>query len=332
LFAIPPPILIITGPTGVGKSMLGMAVARRMPSEIIVADSMQVYRGLDVGTGKPSAADRRAVPHHLVDVCDPTETFSAFEFARCARGLVAEVHARGRLPILLGGTGLYLRAFLKGQLAGEAGDPAIRARLRAEAARQGAAALHARLRQTDPASAARIRSGDLFRVIRALELAELTGGAASTIRPGLWDPPHVAVAAFLVLMRDRGELYGLIDARAKRMWEEGLLAEVQGLLRLGYAPEVRPLQALGYRQAVAVLQGHLGEAEGLTEMQRATRNYAKRQVTWFRREPTAEWITVRGDHWVEPLAAAILERLTATGREEGRVRDDRRPASTGEGP
>ena len=134
-------------------------MAARAPGEIIVADSMQVYRGLDVGTGKPSPAERRAVPHHLLDVCDPTETFSAFEFARHARRLVAEIHARGRLPILLGGTGLYLRAFLKGQLAGEAGDPAIRARLRAEAAGANGALLHDRLRRVDPVSAAAIRPG-----------------------------------------------------------------------------------------------------------------------------------------------------------------------------
>jgi tRNA dimethylallyltransferase len=305
----PPPILIIAGPTGVGKSLLAMAVAARAPGEIIVADSMQVYRGMDVGTGKPSPADRRAVPHHLLDICDPTQVFSAFDFARRARHVVDEVHARGRLPILVGGTGLYLRAFLKGQLSGGAGVPATRARLRAEAAAQGSAALHGRLREVDPDSAASIRPGDLVRIIRALELWELTGEPASTIRPGLWDPPRVAVSAFLVLMRERQELFRLIDLRAKRMWEEGLLAEVRRLLEAGYADDLRPLQSLGYRQALAVIKGEAGEAEALAEMQRATRNYAKRQVTWFRREPAAEWITVRGADWIEPLAMTLLTRL-----------------------
>jgi tRNA dimethylallyltransferase len=295
-----------------------MAVATRAPGEIVVADSMQVYRGLDVGTGKPSPAERRTVPHHLLDVCDPTQVFSAFEFARQAHRAVEEIHARGRLPILVGGTGLYLRAFLKGRLAGGAADPTIRSRLRAEAAAEGSTALHARLRAVDPASAARVRPGDLFRVIRALELWELTGEPASTIRPALWDSPRVAVSAFLVLMREREELYRLIDARAKRMWEGGLLSEVRRLLDAGYAPELRPLQGLGYRQAVAALTGRVGEAEALEEMQRATRNYAKRQVTWFRREPTAEWVTVRGDDWAPPLAAAILARLS--GGSDGGVR------------
>jgi tRNA dimethylallyltransferase len=324
-------VLIIAGPTGVGKSLLATAVATRAPGEIIVADSMQIYRGMDVGTGKPSPAERRTVPHHLLDICHPTESFSAFEFAQRVHRLVDDVVSRGRVPILVGGTGLYLRAFLKGQLSGAAGDPALRARLRAHAAREGGATLHARLQQVDPASAARIRSGDLYRIIRALELTELTGEPASRIRPGLWDPPRVVVSAFLVLMREREELYRRIDERAKRMWEEGLLAEVRTLLEAGYSADLRPLQALGYRQAIAVLSGKASAAEALEEMQRATRNYAKRQVTWFRREPAAEWITVRGDDWVEPLATTILARLGGARSGAAYVRHDGAPPSVGDG-
>ncbi len=320
MLAIPlPPILIIAGPTGVGKSLLAMAVAARAPGEIIVADSMQVYRGMDVGTGKPSAADRRAVPHHLLDLCEPTQVFSAFEFARRARDAVEQIRARGRVPVMVGGTGRYLRAFLKGQLSGGAGDPAVRARLRAEAAAQGAAALHARLRQVDPDSAEGIRPGDLFRIIRALELREVTGESASALRPGLWDAPRVAVSAFVVLTRERPELFRLIDLRAQKMWEEGLVAEMQTLLGAGYAADLRPFQSLGYRQALAVIKGEVGEAEALAEMQRATRNYAKRQMTWFRREPAAEWITVRGADWVEPLATALLARPEIAGPRAGGV-------------
>ena len=309
-----------------------MAVATRVPVEIIVADSMQVFRGLDVGTGKPSPAERMAVPHHLLDVCDPAHVFSAFEFVRRARSAVEEIHARGRLPVLVGGTGLYLRAFLKGQLSGGAGDPAIRARLRAEAGSEGSAALHARLRAVDPVSAARIRPGDLFRIVRALELWELTGEPPSAIRPALWDSPHVAVSAFLVLMREREELNRLIDARAKRMWEGGLLTEVRRLLDAGYPPDLRALQALGYRQAVAAITGKVREAEALADMQRATRNYAKRQVTWFRREPTAEWVTVRGDDWVAPLTATILGRLAEPNDARLRPIGDGHAVSTGNRP
>ncbi len=293
-----------------------MAVAARIRGEIIVADSMQVYRGMDVGTGKPLPADQRAVPHHLVDIRDPGQPFSAFEFARVARRLAAEVSARGGVPILVGGTGLYLRAFLKGRASAPPGDSVIRARLHGEAAQEGAAALHDRLRLVDPASADRIRPGDLFRVIRALELCEVTGRPASALRPGVWDLPAESSAGclFLVLMRERDELYRLIDLRVRRMWEAGLLEETRRLLNAGYAADLRPLQALGYRQAVAVLQGRTGEAEALVDMQRNTRNYAKRQVTWFRREPAAEWVTIRGDDWVEPLATAVVARLTACGQ------------------
>jgi tRNA dimethylallyltransferase len=290
-----------------------MAVAARARGEIIVADSMQIYRGMDVGTGKPSRADRLMVRHHGVDLREPGESFSAFDFARMARRAVDEVRAREGRPILVGGTGLYLRAFLKGRPSAPPGDPGIRARLRADAAREGAAALHDRLRRVDPLSADRIRPGDLFRLVRALELCEVVGGPASALRPDLWALPAetAATCVVVVLMRERSELYRLIDLRARQMWEAGLLDETRRLLDAGYAADLRPLQALGYRQAVAVLHGRLREPEALADMQRATRNYAKRQVTWFRREPAAEWVTVQGDDWVEPLADTLATRLAA---------------------
>jgi tRNA dimethylallyltransferase len=286
-----------------------MALARRAPGEIIVADSMQVFRGMEVGTGKPSAVERAAVPHHLLDVCDPSESFSASAFASRAQAAVQEIRGRGRLPILVGGTGLYLRAFLKGRLAGAGGDPAIRERLRQEAAVGGARSLHERLLALDPPSAERIHPGDLFRIVRALELWEMTGRRPSELRPALWDPPRATVSALVVLTREREELYRLIDERARRMWEAGLASEVRGLLAAGYAPDLPALKSLGYRQVVAYLQGRRSAAEALAEMQRATRNYARRQLTWFRREPAAEWMTVHGWEWVEPLAEKILARL-----------------------
>jgi tRNA dimethylallyltransferase len=298
--------VVIAGPTAVGKSALALALARRAPGEIVVADSMQVYAGLDVGTGKPTADERAAVPHHLLDVCWPAEAFSAGAFVRDASRLVCEISARGRLPILAGGTGLYLRAFLRGGLAGMGSDPAIRARLADEAARTGVETLHARLAALDPASAARIAPRDLRRIVRALELWELTREAPSRLRPGLWDLPRAAVAGFLVLARERAELNRLIDLRCRRMWAEGLLEETARLLAAGDAESVRPLQALGYRQAAAFLGGRLSAEAALAEMQRATRNYAKRQLTWFRREPSARWLTVRGWDWIDPVCEKIL--------------------------
>lgn len=305
------PILIIAGPTGVGKSALGMRLASRGGGEVIAADCMQVYRGMDVGTGKPSQEERLAVPHHLLDVCDPAETFSASAFAGRARRLVEEIRGRGRLPLLVGGTGLYLRAFLKGGLAGPGADPAIRTRLASEAEASGLPALHARLRRLDPITADRVQVGDRFRIIRALELWEITGRLPSEIRPALWDPPRMGVSAFLVLTRERAELYRIIDERCRRMWEGGLLEEVRRLLQAGCDPSARALQSLGYRQALACLQGRVSEGGPLADMQRATRNYAKRQLTWFRREPAAEWVTVAGWDWVEPLAETLCARLAA---------------------
>jgi tRNA dimethylallyltransferase len=286
-----------------------LAIARAAPAEIIAADCMQVYRGLDIGTGKPSAQDREMVPHHLVDICDPTDSFSAHEFARRAARAVDEIRGRGRLPILVGGTGLYLRTFLTGNLAGSGANPALRERLRREAETLGPRALFERLGAADPASAARIHPHDLVRIVRALELVGSTGRRPSEWRTRLWDAPRVADTLMLVLTRERDELAALIDARTRRMWEGGLLEEVRGLLARGYAADLRSLRAIGYRQAVAVVRGELSAAEGLQSMQRATRQYAKRQLTWFRREPAAEWVTVRGWGWVEPLALEILERL-----------------------
>jgi tRNA dimethylallyltransferase len=298
--------VIIAGPTAVGKSALALALAQQAPGEIIVADSMQVYTGLDVGTGKPTAAERAAAPHHLLDCCSPTESFSAGAFLRQASRLVDAIRARDRLPIVAGGTGLYLRAFLRGRLAGAGGDPEIRARLMAQGQAEGSAALLARLAVLDPVSAARIQSGDLRRIVRALELWELTGEAPSLLRPGLWDPPQGNAAACLVLVRERGELYRLIEERCRRMWAGGLLDETQRLLAAGDAEKIRPLQALGYRQAAAYLAGRLTAEAALADMQRATRNYAKRQLTWFRREPGARWLMVEGWDWVEPVTRRIL--------------------------
>jgi tRNA dimethylallyltransferase len=294
----------------VGKSALAMALAALTPAEIVAADSMQVYRGLDVGTAKPTAAERAAVPHHLLDVREPWEAFSAAEFAEEAHRLVGAIRARGRLPILVGGTGLYLRAFLKGRLAPAPRDPDLRARLRREAEESGGAAgLHARLAALDPASAARIHAHDLVRVVRALEIHALTGRPPSSLRPDLWEASRTAVGAFLVLARARDELQRLIHARCDAMWAGGILDETRRLLAEPRGFAARRLEAVGYRQARLYLEGRLGAAEALGAMRRATLAYAKRQMTWFRREPEAVWASVRGGDWAAPLAAEILRGL-----------------------
>lgn len=292
-----------------GKTAFGLAIARRAGGEIIVADSMQVYRGMDAGTGKPTRGEREAVPHHLLDICDPRDTFSASEFALRAHLLVKEIKRRERVPIIVGGTGLYLRAFLKGRLVGPGGDPAIRARLRQEGEALGPQTLHDRLARLDPVTAARIHPHDLFRVVRALELLESTGRRPSQTRPDLWEPPRVSLLSMVVLARERYELDQLIDERARGMWEGGLVEEVRRLLAEGYTFDLPAFKSLGYRQAVSYLQGRLTEREALLAMQQATRRYARRQLTWFRREPAAEWRMVRGWNWVERLAEELVVRL-----------------------
>lgn len=292
-----------------GKSALALATARRIPAEIIVADSMQVYRGMDAGTSKPSLEERAAISHHLLDICEPSGAFSASEFASRAHALVGEIRGRGRLPIIVGGTGLYLRAFLKGHLAGAGSEPTIRGRLQREAERVGSPALHERLAALDPDTAARVHPRDLFRVVRALELLEVTGQRPSEFRPNLWDAPRLPVLAMVVLTRERQELKRLIDDRARAMWEGGLVEEVRRLLAEGYGPDLPVFRSLGYRQAVAHLQGRLTAAEALLHMQRATRRCARRQLMWFGREPAAEWVTVRGWDWVEPMVERLVVRV-----------------------
>jgi len=275
---------------------------------------MQVYRGMDAGTGKPTRVEREAVAHHLLDICDPRDTFSASEFAWRAHMLVKEIRRRARLPIIVGGTGLYLRAFLKGRLAGPGGNPAIRARLRQEAEASGPRTLHERLARLDPVAAARVHPHDLFRIVRALELLESTGRRPSEMRPDLWELPRVSLSTMVVLARERHELDRLIDERARDMWEGGLADEVRGLLAEGYTPDLPALRSLGYRQAVAYLQGRLTEMEALLATQRATRRYARRQLIWFRREPAAESRMVHGWGWVEKLAEELVLRLAQRER------------------
>jgi tRNA dimethylallyltransferase len=281
-------ILVIAGPTASGKSALAVELARRLGGEIVGADSQQLYRTLDVGTAKPSAAERAAVAHHLLDVAEPGAGMDAARYVALADQAIAAVAARGALPVVVGGTGLYLRALLHGVVEAPGRDPALRARLEAEAAALGRPALHARLAAADPAAAARIRENDLVRVVRALEIA--AGGrrpselhAAHAFRPDRYR------ALFLALSPPRAELRARIDARVEEMFRGGLLDEARALVaRLGAPlPEKLPI---GYAEAAAVVQGALPLAEAVRRVQAAHRQYARRQVVWLRREPGVAWI------------------------------------------
>ncbi|HEY5906630.1 MAG TPA: tRNA (adenosine(37)-N6)-dimethylallyltransferase MiaA [Vicinamibacteria bacterium] len=285
------PLIAVVGPTAAGKSELAFQLARAHQGEIVSCDSLQVYRGLDIGSAKPSPEERRALPHHLVDVAEPADDFSAAEYARQARAAVREIAGRGRLPLVVGGTGLYLRALLQGLFDGPARDEVLRRRLEALADRRGDERLHRLLRRVDPDSAARVPPRDRVRVIRALEVFALTGRPLSHHHQTAPEP--LTGFRVLVLVLDPGvtALRARVEARTRRMFEAGLVEEVRGLLGRGLSAGLRPLQAIGYRQAVAVAQGHMSVEQAERETVTATLRYAKRQRTWFRHQLGGVWCT-----------------------------------------
>jgi len=303
----------IVGPTGAGKSALAMAVAQRSNCEIVNADSRQFYRGMDLGTAKPSAEDRRRVPHHLIDVRNPGEPLDVAEFAQLARAAIGEIAARGRNPLVVGGSGLYLRVIRGGIFRGPAAAAEIRDRLAKVATEQGVAHLHQRLREIDPEAANRIGVNDLYRIVRALEVFELTGETISAHQRRHrfadigYDTLTVGVAV------ERKKLYEAIDRRFDAMLEAGLVNEVRALIAAGYSPERPPLSTIGYKQIAAHLRGEMAIDEAAARAKQESRRLAKRQLTWFRREPEIVWLDPeRGAH----DALALFGRFFATGMRE----------------
>ena len=284
----PVPLAAITGPTASGKSDLAMAIAQRLPVEILVADSRQVYRGMDIGTAKPTAAERAAVPHHLLDLADPDEPFSVADWVGRARDLIPEIAARGRLPMVVGGTGLYLAALVDGyQLDHQPPGPEIRAQLSAELEANGLASLAARLGELDPTQAERTDLRNPRRVLRALERAQVAGGPVTVAAD-----PYPGRIAMIGLSRPRDELIARIEARAQRMFANGLLDEVGSLLAAGYGAELAPMSGHGYREAAAELAGRSTREQALADTTRRTRQYARRQMTWLRRDRRIVWLPV----------------------------------------
>jgi len=286
------PLIVVAGPTASGKSTLALRLARERGGEIVSCDSQQVYRGLDIGTAKPSAAERAAVPHHLLDVAEPIEPFSAADFARLGRTALGEIRARGRLPIVAGGTGLYLRALLHGLFEGPSRDEALRARLERLAARHGDARLHRLLARVDAPAAGRIAPRDRVRVVRALEVYFRTGRPISAEQREGVEPLGGFRSLVIGLDPGRTRLREAVVARTRRMMEDGLVAEVGRVVATGVPAEARPLRSIGYRQAVAVLRGEMTEAEAEAAIVTATMRFAKRQMTWFRhQEPGIRWFS-----------------------------------------
>ena len=280
-------VLAVVGPTASGKSALAMQLAERLSIELVSCDSLMVYAGMDVGTGKPTAAERAAVPHHLLDVVSPAEPFHAARWAALARAAIEGIVARGRTPVIVGGTGLYLRALVGGLFEAPPPDPAIRERHRTEAAQGGVEALHARLRTVDPETAARVLPRDLMRISRALEVYEQTGQPISVLRRQA-EPASGLRASTVVLDPPLEELRGRIDRRFDAMMNGGLLDETRAL-RDAFGTAARPLQALGYRQLGDFLDGRCPLEEAITAAKSATAAYARRQRTFFRKQAPPTW-------------------------------------------
>jgi tRNA dimethylallyltransferase len=298
-------LIAIVGPTGAGKSALALSIARRHGGEIVSCDSLQVFRGLDIGSAKVAPAERGEIPHHLLDVVDPDQDFSAAEYARLARSAVREIAGRGKLPVVVGGTGLYLRALLLGLFEGPPRQPGLRHRLVGLASRYGDRRLHRLLARVDAKTAARVEAPDRVRVVRALEVYFASGRPISE-QQHEGASPLVGFRVLTVGLRpDRAALRVAIERRTDAMLRAGLVAEAQGLLARGLAPSLRPLQAIGYRQAMRVARGQMSSEAAREEIVSETMRYAKRQMTWFRHQATVRWCV--GAEEAEVTAAAWLD-------------------------
>jgi tRNA dimethylallyltransferase len=287
-------LVAVAGPTGSGKSDLALLLAEKFNGEIINCDSLQVYRHFDIGTAKLPLAERRGIPHHLIDILDPDQLFTAGEYARLARASIAEVSARGRLPILAGGTGFYLRALLEGLFEGPVRDQPLRDRLAAREARRPAS-LHRLLKRFDSAAASKIHENDIPKVTRALEICLLTRQPVSRLFLQGRDALRGYRTLKLGLLPDREALNPRLDGRCAWMFEHGLVEEVRCILALGFSPACKPFESHGYKQALQLIQGELSPRDAVFYAQRNTRHYAKRQITWFRRERDLQWLKGFGD-------------------------------------
>ncbi|MGD0435751.1 MAG: tRNA (adenosine(37)-N6)-dimethylallyltransferase MiaA [Bryobacteraceae bacterium] len=307
------PLPIVLGPTGSGKSDLALCIATALGGEIVSCDSLQVYRGFDLGTAKLGAAERRGIPHHLLDLIDPTQLFTAGDYARVARTCLREIAGRNRIPIVVGGTGFYLRALLEGLFPGPERSPRIRDRLaRREQRKSGS--LHRILSRLDPAAAARIHPSDKNKTIRALEVRLLDGRPLSALFKLGREPLTGFQPIKLGLDPPRDLLYRKLDARSERMFESGLIAEARDLLAAGVPVDAKPFESLGYRQALDVVQERLTLEQALASTQAATRRYAKRQLTWFRKEHSVHWLQGFGDdEQVQDQALAVIQQTVERG-------------------
>jgi tRNA dimethylallyltransferase len=296
------PVIAILGPTGAGKSDLALRIAEEFAGEVVNCDSLQIYRYFDIGTAKVTAEHRREIVHHLIDILDPDQVFTAGEYARLARSILADVSARGRLPVIAGGTGFYLRALLDGLFVGPTRDEELRQRLAARNRRRPGS-VHRLLARFDHEAASRIHANDLPKLIRALEVCLLTRRSVTDMFREGRDALSGYRTLKLGLSPSREQLYERLDCRAGQMFDGGLVDEVRSILARGYPPTVKPFESHGYRQVVQMLNGELTVKQAVFYMQRNTRRYAKRQMTWFRQEQGVEWLSgFGGDDQIQQTA------------------------------
>ena len=311
-----PAVIAVAGPTASGKSDLGLKLAQRLGGEIVCMDSMQIYRRMDIGTAKPTAQERALLPHHMLDVADPTEAYAVADYAVAAERVIAEILSRGRTPILVGGTGLYLKALMDGlSLGGTGGDERLRAELNALADEPGGKErLHARLAAVDPETAARLHPNDRRRVIRAIEVFEQTGVPMSRQNHAAQDRPFRVLP--LALDWPRELLYARLETRVHRMMEMGLLSEVRALLESGVAPAAQSMQGIGYKELIPAAMGQDDVNRAVWDIIVHTRHYAKRQGTWLRAEPRCVWLDARDADGLLSKALALAQAFLNDTKEQ----------------
>ncbi|TKS64030.1 MAG: tRNA dimethylallyltransferase [Nitrospira sp.] len=314
------PVIVMVGPTAVGKSRVAIAVAKAFETEVLTADSRQVYRGMDVGTDKPAPEERQGVPHRLIDLVDPDESFNAGLYRRKALDEIERLYRDRRLPLVVGGTGLYVRTLLKGLCDAPQSDPIMRAALRQEAMDQGYDRLYARLVDVDPVAAARLHPRDESKVIRALEVYQLSGRRMSEFQQehGFAERPFVTL--IIGLNRDRDALYRRIEERIDWQLAHGLIEETKQLLAQGCQRDSAAMKGLGYRQVAEHLVGEYDVVEMVRRFKRDTRHFSKRQMTWFRKEPGIQWLTIEESESVQHTAALVIgqvDRFLATLGDQG---------------
>ncbi len=301
-------VLFIVGPTGVGKTAVSLELAKRLDAEIVSADSRQVYRYMNIGTAKPSPEQLAAVPHHFIDIVNPDEYYSAGQFGHEARQVIADIFARGKQPLVVGGSGLYIRALVDGLFEPKSADDTIKGALKEEARHMGIRAMYEKLQRIDPATAKRLHPTDTQRILRALEVYQITGRPFSEY---LKIPPQPAEfePVFIGLFLERRKLYDRIEARVDAMIAAGFMEEVKDLQQRGYGPHLNALRTVGYKEAFLHLANELSYAEMINRFKQKSRNYAKRQLTWFRKDPRVQWVDAGSYASITDLAGEVSRAM-----------------------